>query len=285
VQLSSNIPPEHKTKILSLLPHIERQTEVKDLVYATRDTSGAMTLLHNVQRRPWEWTEYPGEQAPSETGDSKSGCSIVRNAASLSLEQFDAHSTGESIHAASADRDVSLAWAFEDGLSSDSLFVRAFRETRLGTPEVVSDAHQLSTGEDELHALPTFPRISTPGASTSRPGSRGTSPASSVHSRMSYPVPAPGGGGSLPGSATSARFSPAQLPFSRGSVAPMGNTDTPGSAGGVLPTVMGTAKRAEKRKAEEEDDDDVIIVDPPQTASRSKKEKGKTAARTKMQKR
>lgn len=276
---------EYKTKLLALLPSIRRSTEADGLAIAFRDASGATVLQQLLQRQPWEWIEHPGDQAaPNQTDyDKKTMLPAIRNAGSLSLELFEARGTVDSIHSASAERDTALTWMFEDGLAADVIFARALRDVRAEDVLVGGVEDDPSALGHLARAMPTTPGATGPG---SRPGSRGTSPASSSHSRLSVLPPPPGtvvGVHSMPGSASSARFSPAQLPFSRGSV-PASGTDTPQGSTNVLPSVH-SMRRTSKRKAPSEDEDDEIqIIDQPSLALRDKKGKGKSGTKGKTTK-
>jgi hypothetical protein len=262
--------PDIRAKFLSLVPFVELKTEVQDLAYVARDGSGSTTVLQGVQRRPWEWIEYPGEQGPG--NDSTAGSAnrqlSITNTGSLSLELFDARNTGESVHNWTSNGKMPPSWAFEDGLKSDSLYLRSCRDTYLDAVEVPE-----SRGNSDLPMLPAISGIT---GLLSHPGSRAGSPASSIHSF--HPA-------SVPGSATSTRFSPAQLPFGRGSAPPFASTSTP--TNNALPTLNNTARRMSKRKApEEEDSDEVQIIDPPSPSKAApKKGKGKAEAKSKGQKR
>lgn len=284
------MPLSHREKLRTLLPFTPVNHTTTTLAYATRDPSGILVTTHPVQNRPWEWMEYlgepPGGQAeadrPQDEHTHPPGRRAIRNAGAISLDLFDAQMTGDGVPDTSLDARARAALhTFEDGLAGDSLFQRAWRESRLEPPDVpVTAARTRNEDMDTLSALPNFPRA--PG---SRPTSRGPSPTSSVFSRapswqygaLGYAMPSapPSGAGSLRGS-PAGPF--AHATASRASVSTSASGE--GEVGELPQVAVQNARRASKRKAHAPiEDDDVQIIDPPAGAKKSTK--GRTAAKTK----
>ncbi|OSD03951.1 hypothetical protein PYCCODRAFT_163808 [Trametes coccinea BRFM310] len=285
--LPSDMPPEYKARLRTMLPYVALNPVVEDLVYATRDASGTIVHAVPVQNRPWEWTEYLGDVPGAEPrggADERAGDDgrpTVRNSASLSLELFEARLTGDRVIPAegTALKDDLMAEenlrALQDDLYAEGAFRRDWRETRVS----LNDAPTAPTArpsrsaeqEDSGPPLPGFGgHAAAAAAADARTSSRRPSPASSVRSAAS---------GQL-GSATSLRQSPAH-PLSRLSVSTAGDViDVDALEAGTSGSGSTNKRKAMGGIAEE--DDDVQIVDGPMPApSRaSKRTKAKTAGKT-----
>ncbi|CDO75642.1 hypothetical protein BN946_scf184743.g2 [Trametes cinnabarina] len=282
--LPSDMPPEYKERLRTMLPYVALNPAVEDLVYATRDASGAIVSAVPVQNRPWEWTEYLGDVPGAEPrggAEERRGDDdrpTVKNSASLSLELFEARLTGDRVIPAEGYtlKDDLMAEenlrALQDDLSAEGAFRRDWRETRVSLNDAPTAPNvRPSRGteqEDNIPPLPGFGAHAT-AASDGRPSSRRPSPASSVRSAAS---------GQL-GSATSLRQSPAH-PLSRLSVSTTGDViDVDAFDAGTSASGSTNKRKAMSSIAEHED---IEIVDGPGTAASraSKRTKAKTASKT-----
>ena len=278
------MPPEYRARLRTLLPYVELNPVVADLVYVTRDATGAVIGAPvPVQNRPWEWTEYlgdaPGDQlAPMNLGTDRP---TVRNSAALSLELFDARVTSDHVivpalrprtepaSAATAGDGVDLLAeetlrSIQDDVYAEGPFRRDWRETRV-SPGVDGDATGSASGSGEQD--PPLPALTSAGmygeasGMNHHPSSRRPSPASSIRSV--------GSGGM--------RQSPAH-PLSRLSVSTSGEViDVDAFDGGT----SGTGSSAHKRKAMSTiaEDDEIELVAGPVSAKRGSKA-AKTAGKT-----
>ncbi len=282
------MPPEYKARMRTLLPYVGLNPVVENLVYTTRDVSGAIISSAPVQNRPWEWTEYLGENPPGEParGDdyTPDDRPHVKNSAALSLELFSARVTGDRIIPPfvpfSADRiqaqgngydkeDMMVEEnlrSFQDDLFAEGAFRRDWRETRI---RVETGAQ--SKSEQEASAVPPLPALAggSVGVGTAdhhRASSRRPSPASSVRSA---------GTGAL----GSVRQSPAH-PHSRLSVSTTGEVIDVDAQDGATSGSGSTNKR--KMSTIAEDDDIEFVEGPIRASSRQKRptEKARTAGKT-----
>src|ERR1700753_1115636 len=166
------MPLELKQQFRTLLPYGEINPAVRNLFYTSRQPDGTLTYHGPVQNRPWEWTEYLGDDNPDE----------FRNSGSLSLELFDAKLTGDNLLDSKglSERAQSSLLPRASDVVYESVFARAWREGRVplqaGTPPEYGSRLGGNDEEDE------------DGSSKVQRGqqnSRGASPASSVRSRIS----------------------------------------------------------------------------------------------------
>lgn len=251
--MPGDISEERLQKIRQLMPYLDPHLGVSDLVSAFIHPPGEVELAQPVQNRPWEWTEFLGDP-PTGEGERATIRHLVRNTAALSLDLFDASGTGECIPISMDGVSTATLRTFHDNVSSESVYARSWRDNRQVGADVAYAGHPPRSAQEldlqnapawvtSMIAGPTFPA-----QTSSRPGSRGTSPASSVHSRTSFVPP------------SGVRASPTAL---RGPSAA-----TPQTVG----TATGT-RRASKRKAlqsfDVDDDDDIQIIDHPPAASTS----------------
>ncbi|KAI8993842.1 hypothetical protein BD414DRAFT_480612 [Trametes punicea] len=279
--LPSDMPPEYKGRLRTMLPYVALNPAVEDLVYATRDTSGAIVSAVPVQNRPWEWTEYLGDvpgtepRGNGEEGHNGDGRPTVKNSASLSLELFEARLTGDRIVPAqlAATKDDFMAEenlrALQDDLSSEGAFRRDWRETRVSLNDAPS-APGMRPGYRSAEQEDGAPPLAGLGVtSDARVSSRRPSPASSVRSAAS---------GQL-GSTASLRQSPAH-PLSRLSVSTTGDViDVDAPDAGT--SASGSTNKRKAMSSIAEDDEIQIVDGPGTTASRtSKRTKAKTAGKT-----
>ncbi|EGO25090.1 hypothetical protein SERLADRAFT_368519 [Serpula lacrymans var. lacrymans S7.9] len=257
--LSHDIPIEYRQQLCTLLPQLPANPVVINLSNAYRDPSGHLVHGSPVLNRPWEWTENLGEPAAPMNSDEehKEREEQVKNSASLSLELFAARHAGGRIIRSSGvveeprtESDIRL---FEDNVSSESIYRRDWRESRLEFQRELKASGNVFKGEegDEVGALHVF-------ATQGRAPSRRTSPASSVKSR-----------GSAHGSL---RQSPGQLSYHRASTSTMSESIEVDSAG----TSSSIVKISHKRKVSTDDEVEIIEGPLPNT-SRMKKAKVKTA--------
>ncbi|KAL6308224.1 hypothetical protein BKA93DRAFT_726196 [Sparassis latifolia] len=277
--LPSDMPPDFRRRLRSLLPYVSQNLAVCDLAYATRDASGSMVANQPVQNRPWEWTEYLGNApAVDPKRDDKSEHQQLKNSTSLSLELFGTKMTGDSVVHSQAYTGDSMVEGnlrtFQDDLSGESVFMRDWRETRIGVDDAVSSASRGRGEQDDGTMI--IPTYSAPGQGLSerRPSSRRASPALSVRTRASMLHH------SGPSSVSSFRQSPVQHLPSRLSVSTasepidVDSFELPASAS------QSTAKRRSV-----DDDDELEIVEGPVPASRAKKSRAKAGSKIRTKKR
>lgn len=217
-QLPLDMPLEYRARIRTLLPYVSLNLAVVDLAYASRDASGSQILTQPVQNRPWEWTEYlgdvpageamvKGEDRPEERG-------VVKNSASLALELFGARLTADRIVRAGGDPMAEgTARTLQDGLFSESVFMRDWRETRIMLDDemTTNNSSKGEIDEDDGIAGSRAHQYQNQGPSERLPSSRRASPALSNRSARTSAHP------SAPSSSSSLRQSPAQQqhPLSR----------------------------------------------------------------------
>lgn len=232
-------------------------------MHAHRDASGHLVYGAPIQNRPWEWVDNLGEPAVEEDAHRwQEG--PFKNASSLSLELFEACRTGEHIPRPSLLRDTTKhdnrednymrlegdVRSFEDGLSTESIYRRDWRETRLEAyRDGQGDGGPSSTGKgdsglDEVGLLPVFPAQNHSGLTgAGGSGSRRPSPASSIKSR-----------GSTQGTVSSVRQSP-------GSTNKMSTTTT--TVSDVMEEGSTTMRSGARHKRKADSDDEVEIVEGP----------------------
>ncbi len=205
--LPADMPPEYKTRMRSLLPYVELNPTVEGLVYITRDASGAVVSSVPVQNRPWEWTEYIGENPAGELsrgGDERAldDRSHVKNSAALSLDLFEARVTGD--HVILPPKQVHQGFlaaiedtmaeanlrSFQDDVFSEGPFRRDWRDTRISFDDAIGSnpigRRTSPQDDDNVNTMTPLPALTghavATGASEHRLSSRRPSPASSVRS-------------------------------------------------------------------------------------------------------
>ncbi|KAI0691546.1 hypothetical protein C8Q76DRAFT_803091 [Earliella scabrosa] len=295
--LPADMPPEYKARMRTLLPYVALNPAVDALVYTTRDVCGSLVATVPVQNRPWEWTEYIGENPPGPGEPARDRDRTlddrphVRNAAALSLDLFDARVTGDRVipplvppavstaqagaggGTASLSEDVDMMAeenlrALQDDLYAEGAFRRDWRETRISVEDAISAG--AGTGgrsrTDQEDSVPPLPALTGHGHGGVGSGdhhlrasasSRRPSPASSVRS---------GGTGAL----GSVRQSPAH-PHSRLSVSTTGDVE---GHDGTTSASGSTNKRKMSTIAE---DDEIEFVEGPIPASARQKREGSKA--------
>ena len=303
------MPPEYRNQLLTLITRSPATPITANLVHTYRDAQGSLVLGGPVANRPWEWVEHLGD--PSEQDDLVSNKDnartkderdrerfrtkhLVKNGGSLSLETFGARLTGDSIIRNLASREDPRVEddlkAFEDGLSSESVFARDWRETRAVFQKMSieeTEGPEGTGGGQPGHlgamtmAAGAFPHH--PIQVTKLSGGSGTSrgsPAGSLISRSS-------------GRGSSRRHqSPSQASTSNTYHGPSGSTHGEPIEVDNMSTV-GPARKASsssKRKTavQEDDDDEVEIVEGPSipnpNSKRARTEKVAGKTRTSMRK-
>ena len=205
--LPADMPPEYKARMRSLLPYVELNPAVDGLVYITRDASGAVVSSVPVQNRPWEWTEYIGDNPAGEMsrgGDERvlDDRPHVKNSAALSLDLFEARVTGDrvilppkQVHQGflAAVEDMMAEEnlrSFQDDVFSEGPFRRDWRQTRIPFDDAIgtnpSGRRTSPQDDDNINTMTPLPALSghpvAAGPSEHRPSSRRPSPASSVRS-------------------------------------------------------------------------------------------------------
>ncbi|EJF57727.1 hypothetical protein DICSQDRAFT_182976 [Dichomitus squalens LYAD-421 SS1] len=293
-ELPADLPPEYKTRMRSLLPYVELNPAVEGLIYTTRDASGALISSVPVQNRPWEWTEYIGENPAgdlSRGGDERAldGRTQVKNSAALSLELFEARVTGDRIILPT--RQVHQGFAgdvedmmaeenlrsFQDDVYSEGPFRRDWRETRIplsdGTRSGTGSRGNSAGDDNSGTGVPPLPALighaSRNTTTERRPSSRGPSPASSVRSAGSAR------------SVASLRQSPAHA-LSRLSVSTSGDIiDADALDGGGSGTGSSNKRKTMSTIAEEDSDIEIIEGPIPKSQNRAQKRaKGRAAEKS-----
>jgi mediator of RNA polymerase II transcription subunit 12, fungi type len=261
--LPTDMPAEYLSQLLPLTRQTPSAPIVANLSTAYHDSQGGLVLTGPVTDRPWEWVENLGDPSqdldgPESQRDWLKHKAGLKNSGSLSLETFGAQSTGDSIVYNVANGDLERLHdlrAFEDGLSSESVFARDFRETRIQVdpeddkmhPQHATTDDASSTTSSSLHS--SFTRQETM--------SRG-SPASSVVSRSSARAST---------SSRKQQQSPSRL--STATMSDIMEYDMPSTS---RPT------GGPKRKLDEDDDDEIQILEGPVRPTRARA--GKTTAQT-----
>ena len=254
-QLPPDMPLELKHQFRALLPYVEINPAVRNLFYTSRQPDETLIYHGPVQNRPWEWTEYLGDDNLDE----------FRNSGSLSLELFDAMLTGDNFFNSKglSRRAESSLLSLRNDVVYQNIFERDWREGHVplqaGTPPEYGS--RLGCNDEEGEDESSKARVG-------QLGSRGASPASSVRSRIS---------------AASFRSPSVSSQLSRRA----GSTDV--MEVDSLPSTCST--RTQKRKASDEIDEEeneVPIIDKPGPGASKKKAgtKGKgTASKSRAKKR
>jgi mediator of RNA polymerase II transcription subunit 12 len=165
------MPLELKHQFRTLLPYVAVNPAVKNLFYPSRQADGTLTYHGPVQNRPWEWTEYLGDDNPDE----------FRNSGSLNLELFDTKLTGDHLLDVKglSERAKSSLQSLRNDVVYENIFERDWREgrvpTQAGTPPECGS--RLGVNDEDEDGSSKMQR--------GQLNSRGTSPASSVRSRIS----------------------------------------------------------------------------------------------------
>ncbi|KAI0633322.1 hypothetical protein C8Q77DRAFT_1217758 [Trametes polyzona] len=276
--LPSDMPPEYRERLRTMLPYVALNPVVQDLVYATRDSSGTLVPTGPVQNRPWEWTEYLGD-VPGATDaragttgtdtDAASGRPTIKNSAALPLELFEARVTSDRIipaHTPPAGDDGLLEenlHALQDDLYAESAFARDWRETRIALDPAPSSSSGSGSRARAEHDDGLLPPLHAFAGTASIP----------VDMRVSSRRPSP---------ASSVRSAASGHALSRLSVSTAGEViDVDALEAGTSGT-SSTNKRKAMSSIPEEDDDEVEIVEGPIPAARGAKRvaKAKTASKT-----
>ncbi|KAG5646822.1 hypothetical protein DXG03_002199 [Asterophora parasitica] len=182
--LPSELPVGCHKQLASLLPLHLTTASVSHMVNSHKDAVGNMIYGTAIVNRPWEWIENLGEpmavdlteaDIEREEKERLESMYVVKNSASLSLDTFGTHITGEGVvkatHATEHRRKGSLQ-SFGDGLSAENLFKRDWRETRVeseveATAGVASGRPKGETDQDAGGVFQTGPRTTTPRGSPS----------------------------------------------------------------------------------------------------------------------
>lgn len=274
--LPTYMPEEYRIRMRNLLPYLDPNVAVSDLVYAPKDQAGSSSEQHlaPVQNRPWEWTEYLGDAVAADLLKSATdgrhtshhGQSTqpadqgIPNTTSLPLDLFNAKVVGKRLDV-SDPKTEGAAKMLQDTTLAESVFRRDWREARVDASVLEANFGQRSL---ERSSDGTG---SGPSSGSERPSnSRMASPAGSVRSRG---TPVGGVGSRRTSPATAYASQPSGLSRVSGSLAEPIDVDSlevsqakaGGSGGGV------------KRKASEDDDDIQILEGPVPSSSVARKPK------------
>jgi len=229
-ELSHKLPAEYRVQLETLLPEVSPISLVTGLSLGHRDSSGRLIRDVKAVNRPWEWMENIGDPDKDSDKDEELKIALrtnhlVRNTGSLSLHLFSTRITGDSvipIHPSTDAISLGAARMFEDGMSSESIFMRDWRESRL--PGIQPrDLMDMQAAEAEVSAVVESP------SRTDRRTPVGSSPASAPPSRKPSPAMSTSG-------------------LNRPSITAMETDSHPSSSS--------STKKPGKRKAAPSDDDD-----------------------------
>jgi mediator of RNA polymerase II transcription subunit 12, fungi type len=286
------MPPEYRMRLRALIPYLEPNLAVADLAYAStsEDASGASeTSYIPVQNKPWEWTENLGELSGAETTKESNASgqqSAVRNAASLSLDLFNARVIGKRAHLSEDTvEDPRIDGAlrmFQDDLLTESVFRRDFRETRVDPSVIDAKITIARNSHDHVDSVSNVTAVGGSG-SEHHPSSRVGSPSGSVRSRGSMQPP------SISSGSGSRRSSPATTHGSVSQHVHSALNKLAGSSAGepidvdMLDTNAATLVSGTKRKGldVEDGDDDIQIVEDPVVASQVQAKKTRVKVKAK----
>lgn len=266
------MPKVYCNLIRSLLRYTPQNLPTADIVYAFRDDDGVLHPGPPVQMRPWEWIESLGDAPPLDSKEQQKEAEemerskakyMVRNNTSIPLEMFGARMTGEAIRRMGAEGSISdvgerMRSYFEDDLSSESIYERDWRESRVGLPQIqpsgsgnhVASENGSTTTKEPMHRRGT-------------PGSHRGSPALSIHTSLTSRSTRSG----PPSATSSARRT--QSPVISGRGDPMDVDLPPGTAG---------SSRAGKRKASAADIADAAYDQSMLDEASGKRGKGKSVS-------
>ncbi|KIY71093.1 hypothetical protein CYLTODRAFT_419101 [Cylindrobasidium torrendii FP15055 ss-10] len=261
--LDHDIPPEEVKRLRSLLSTRLSIAKVANLASVRRDNSGHLVDDGPVINRPWEWIEHIGEpvadakeleREKDEKRRLKTNC-LVKNTGSLPLETFGARVTGDAILESRTEDPIieNALRTFEDGVSTDSVFKRDWREARL-------------------------PSLEEEASSASGAARKGKASTSGMQQQQHEAVFSPGGHRSSPTASTqswtSGRRGSPNVHSSASEVIDVDALPYP------LPNRTGTKRKATASVS----DDEVVIIEGPLPSS-SKSKKGKSvASKTKARK-
>ena len=166
------MPLELKHQFRTLLPYVEINPAVRNLFYTSRQPDETLIYHGPVQNRPWEWTEYLGDDNQDE----------FRNSGSLSLELFDAKLTGDHLFSSKglSERAESSLLSLRNDVVYENIFERDWREGRVPLQAGAPPEYGSRLGGNDDEGEDTNSK-----ARGGQLGSRGASPASSVRSRIS----------------------------------------------------------------------------------------------------
>lgn len=166
------MPLELKHQFRRLLPYVEINPAVRNLFYTSRQPDETLVYHGPVQNRPWEWTEYLGDDNPDE----------FRNSGSLSLELFDAKLTGDYLFSSKglSERAESSLLSLRSDVVYENIFERDWREGRVPFHTGTPPEYGSRLGGNDEEGEDAGPKVRG-----GQLGSRGASPASSIRSRIS----------------------------------------------------------------------------------------------------
>ncbi|KDQ49550.1 hypothetical protein JAAARDRAFT_42784 [Jaapia argillacea MUCL 33604] len=280
-EIAHDIPREYQPPIRSLLPYVSTTHSVANLACGPRDATSLSQFIP-VQNRPWDWVEHLGDNPAADPKEEEKERQekertkakyLVKNTTSLSLELFGAHMTGDGILQCEDPRIESDMRSFEDGLTSESIFKRDWRDTRMYSRD--GGSHVKGEDDDDVMGLQSL-SAATQRKTERHSASRRGSPASSVVSRSS-----------AHGGPSAFRNSPAPGPSS---LKRSGSTASEPIDVDNLNIPTSSTRRTSKRTASSaklSDDDEVEIIEMPSTSApkASKKPKSKAPTRGRGKKR
>lgn len=167
------MPLELKHQFRTLLPYVEINPAVRNLFYTSRQPADETLIYHGpVQNRPWEWTEYLGDDNPDE----------FRNSGSLSLELFDTKLTGDHLFNSKglSERAESSLLSLRNDVVYENIFERDWREGRVPFQSGALPEYGSRLGGNDEEGEDAVSKVRG-----SQLGSRGASPTSSIRSRIS----------------------------------------------------------------------------------------------------
>ncbi|GJJ06592.1 hypothetical protein Clacol_000785 [Clathrus columnatus] len=181
--LPTDISGLQRRRLASLLSFVPDDTYVQNLRYAWTDASGSLVISNEVQNNPWEWAE--SIEPPVSTTKLTREKPDLKNNSSIPLELFGTRSTGERVIGELPDtraREAAAVRQLEDGLASDSMFERDWRDSRVNWKANLV-VHSGEGGEDGSGSV--APTGMGSGSQLGIPGSGGSSPSPTVRSHRS----------------------------------------------------------------------------------------------------
>lgn len=192
--LHSDLPTDisglQRRRLASLLSFVPDDNYVQNLRYAWTDhASGSLVIGHEVQSNPWEWAESiePAVSTSKLTREKPE----LKNNSSIPLELFGTRPTGERVIGElpeSRAREAAAARQLQDGLGSDSMFERDWRESRVDWKADLTHSGEYSDGSgggNNATATGGMDMTQGSGSQIGIPGSGGSSPSPTIRSHRS----------------------------------------------------------------------------------------------------
>ncbi|KIM29831.1 hypothetical protein M408DRAFT_22702 [Serendipita vermifera MAFF 305830] len=172
IALPSHLPAPSRYRIESILPFNPQDKTVSNLGQARR-VNGDLEYISTVRNQSWGWMESVDPQEPPSVLSTR-----VRSSAAMRLELFETTSKGESILSDKRISDTSKQagdlWLFRDGMASEGLLARAWRESRTAAAWDVKSMDESITSERISSSRGFSPAASRSSAHMSTSSRRGS---------------------------------------------------------------------------------------------------------------